>query len=45
MIISPDRITYPDTSVQTTAVSGGGVSAPLNLSGSITTGMELNGPA
>ena len=34
MKISPDGVTFPDSSVQTKAVSGGGVSAPLHLGGS-----------
>ena len=44
MRISPDGVTFPDSSVQTKAVSGGGVSAPLNLIGSFTTGDFIDNP-
>ena len=44
MRISPDGVTFPDNSTQITAVSGGGISAPLHLSGSFSTGDPTEGP-
>jgi hypothetical protein len=37
MRITEGGVTFPDSSVQTKAVSGGGISAPLNLSGNLST--------
>ena len=34
MRVTPDGVTFPDNSTQTKAVSGGNVSAPLQLNGS-----------
>ncbi len=45
MKISPSGVTFPDDSTQTTAASGGGVTAPLHLSGSFTTGGYTDAPA
>ncbi len=44
MRISPDGVTFPDNSTQITAVSGGGISAPLHLRGSFSTGDPTESP-
>ena len=44
MRITEGGVTFPDSSVQTKAVSGDGISVPLNLSGSLTTGDNSGSP-
>ncbi len=44
MKMTPNGITFPDSSTQIKAVSGGGVGAPLNLSGSFNTGDFAENP-
>jgi hypothetical protein len=44
MKITSEGVKFPDNSTQTTAASGGGVTAPLNLSGSFNTAIMYEDP-